>query len=274
MEVAKRGQVTVFIIVGILILLVVGAVFILKPLLITGEIKAAKAQQENLLGATVQNYIQSCLEKTGKEALIFIGQQGGYYKLPSLHNTVLLQPYYFYEDESHLLSKEELENQLSLYIDNELSFCIRNFVVFEEQGYDIQQEEVGTTTELGKEKVIFNVKFPVVVQKGEISKTIATFTTEVSSRLGTIYGLTEKFISKQAEDPNSICLSCITELSIENDVRIEMVPIDDLMAFRIVDEKNLINGQPYEFKFLNKYIFEEKGLEELEIEEFSLEELE
>ena len=270
--ISKRGQITIFIIVGILLLAGALTFLALKSDIITGGAKerAEQAQEASQLSASVQNYIQSCLENTGKDALIFIGEQGGYYDLPRLSDKSFLLPYYFYNNETSLISKEELEKQLSLYVENELFFCIRNFVVFEDQGFEIGQKEVKATTKVAKNKVFFNVNFPVEIKKGETAKSVEKFSVEVPSRLGIIYDVVGELLEEQREDPGSICVSCITRLAIENDLRIEIVPIDNLMMFIITDEEVPINNQPYEYQFLNKYLFEEVELEEFGIEELEL----
>ena len=255
----KRGQVTVFIIIGILVFLIVSGILIARSFLVTEELKG-EGEQAQLLGATVQSYIQSCLKETAEDALIFVGQQGGYYQLPSLHESDLLQPFYWYENQSYLPKKEEIEQQLSLYVDNELFFCLRNFVVFENQGYEIQEKEVQTTTKLGKEETVFTMSFPVEITQGKASRTIATFSVEIPSRLETIYNAIEKLIEEGQQNPTAVCISCIARMISENELKVETIPFDDKVAFTVIDEKILIDSQPYEFRFVHKYQFEEAVL--------------
>src|SRR3989338_10815892 len=122
----KRGQVTVFIIVGILIVLVTAGIFFFSKSLVEEQIavEEEKTQEASVLSLPIQNYIENCVENTAEEAIVFVSKQGGYYQLPELSDTSLLLPYYFYEDQNQLISKEELERQISLYINNELFFCI------------------------------------------------------------------------------------------------------------------------------------------------------
>lgn len=74
----KRGQLTVFIIIGIIIL-VAGALFyfveertsVFNPdVIIPGE------------AAPVKEYLDQCIQNTAEKGLIIIGQQGGYIDIP------------------------------------------------------------------------------------------------------------------------------------------------------------------------------------------------
>jgi len=255
----KRGQVTIFIILGILILIIVGSFFLIRSYSEEkrAETEAEKVQQAIQMSASIKHYIESCLDSTGKKALLFVGKHGGYYELPPQSDTFFLMPYYFYDDKSHLISKEELEKQISNYINNELFFCVKNFVVFEEQGYVIKQEEVNTSTIIAKNKVILNVNFPVTLAKGESVQNIVEFTTSINSRLGTIYDVIKELLEEQENDPTSICVSCGVVLGIEHDLRVEMSFIEEgEIMFTIIDEKVPINHEPFEYNFINKYEFE------------------
>ena len=91
----KRGQVTVFLIVGLIILFVSGIIIFL--------VKGANLSVQNsietesvFLGDQVQNYVDRCLYLTTKEGLFFIGEHGGYYNLPPVYNPDFYLPYYFY----------------------------------------------------------------------------------------------------------------------------------------------------------------------------------
>ena len=68
----KRGQVTVFIILGIIILAAIVLVFYL-----TGNTLVNQSEQKvNIETKPLKNYVGDCLEKTGNDALNLIGKQG------------------------------------------------------------------------------------------------------------------------------------------------------------------------------------------------------
>lgn len=74
----KRGQVTMFVIVGLAILLLVGVAYLAID---TGEAPTLQAEQDVAL---VRNLVQQCLQQTGQEAVQQTAQRGGYYALASI----------------------------------------------------------------------------------------------------------------------------------------------------------------------------------------------
>src|SRR3989344_3975401 len=76
----KRGQVTVFIIVGILILAVAGSYFYLRNEVFEADTPVTEATTLD----SVQLYVEGCLDKVANEGLKLIGQQGGYYKFQEI----------------------------------------------------------------------------------------------------------------------------------------------------------------------------------------------
>ena len=255
---SKKGQVTVFMVLGFISLLVFGIIVGIRSY---SQEQSVGSSQEQILEASqfavpVKSYVESCLEKTGEEAIVFIGEHGGYYKLPKLSEPQLELPYYFYDNISYLLTKEELEKQLSNYIDNELFFCLGNFGIFKRQGYNIKQGDVSTITKVTENKVKFEVNLPVEVAGGTTLSSLDSFSTSISSRLGTIYDMVQKLMNEQVQNPGSICVGCITIWGIERDLRTEMYYLNEgEIMFVIVDEKVFVDGKPFKYIFINQYHF-------------------
>ena len=96
----KKGQVTIFIIVGILIVATIGIVLTLKNTAFTTQLTTQqKTPSENPL----QNFVESCLRKSTIDALYETLGKGGYHSFPVTANifdfTIEQQafqlPYYF-----------------------------------------------------------------------------------------------------------------------------------------------------------------------------------
>src|SRR3989344_7382460 len=76
---SKQGQVTIFIILGILLVLALVLVIALKQEVVTfkpGEIIPTQKGK-------VEQFITACIEQAGGEALAIIGSQGGYISVPA-----------------------------------------------------------------------------------------------------------------------------------------------------------------------------------------------
>ncbi|MEK6969751.1 MAG: hypothetical protein AABW48_04960 [Nanoarchaeota archaeon] len=247
----KRGQVTIFMVVGILIIFLTAGIFLVKTFLVGEELK--EVDPVPLLSDSVNMYIESCIEKTGKNALVFVAQQGGYYELPALAEFGL--PYYLYGNKSHIISKKELEIQISSYMNNELFFCIQDFVPFKKAGLDIEQKEIITSTKVFEEKVIFDINFPITIKQNSLAKSLAHFSQTIPSKLGRIHNMSLEFVYLDEKNPESICISCLTYLGLERDLRTEINPLrEGIFLFIVIDENK---GSPFEYLFLNRYEFQE-----------------
>ena len=93
---------------------------------------------------------------------------------------------------------------------------------------------------------------------------MAQFRIEINSRLKVIYQAIDKYMYQQLEFPNSMCISCLIEVAVENDLKVWISPLNDRkMMIKFIDELVPLNDENYEFIFLNDYQFNsEEGLEE------------
>src|SRR3989344_800637 len=72
----KRGQVTVFIILGILIIVVLAVILYLYNLRAVPDVEETP-EFDFSRTEVLNNYVQGCIEKSGNEALTLVGKQGG-----------------------------------------------------------------------------------------------------------------------------------------------------------------------------------------------------
>ena len=251
---SKRGQITIFIIIGIIFLVFILLFSWLRFSTLKETFTAQKVEVS--FSAPVLNYIQSCLDKTAEEAVIFIAEHGGYYELPDLADLKFNLPYYLYEGRNNMLSQTEVEEQLSNYINNELPFCLQNFIVFKDS-YEIKAGKIRTESKLISEKIIFNLNFPVTVRQGEQEVAIAEFSAEIPVRLKEMRDIIEGYLKMEEIRPDAVCISCILNLAINNNLKAEMFFVRaGEMLFILIDENHKINNANYEFSFMNKYHFE------------------
>ena len=78
---SRKGQITLFIIIGIVILISTALFFMLKSKITREEIAPGVSMiVEELPSAflPVQPFIEKCIEKTAKQGLVILGQRGGY----------------------------------------------------------------------------------------------------------------------------------------------------------------------------------------------------
>lgn len=239
----KKGQVTIFIVVAIVLIGIVGLYFSLR-----GELKVDTFTPES---EEIYLFVENCIESTAEEAIYSIGQSGGYFLPPELSTDSGI-PYYYYNGQNYMPYKEEIEEEVSEYINEMLSFCVKNFVDFPE--FNISEGEIKTETKILDNKVVLNIEYPINIKKGESTTRLKNFENiEIPVRLGIVYDAVGKIIQDQLGHEN-ICLSCILDIVLENDLYTEMIDYDEeTIIFIIRDENSKIDDKSFEFIFANKY---------------------
>src|SRR3989344_3190140 len=133
----KRGQLSLFIAIGVLLLVGLGVFLYIKSL------SAQKVTEVPADIAPIKLYIDKCLEETAKDAVLTVALQGGYYFTPenSLGFLNVEIPYYMYEGNVSVPTKDDIESELSLYIALNLPACA-NLDTFREKGYTIESGDM------------------------------------------------------------------------------------------------------------------------------------
>ncbi len=185
---SSRGQVSVFIIIGILILFLFSGALYLTQRVSKEEITA---EGEPVIAAVpqafqpVQSFTEDCLAQTGRRGLLVLGQQGGYIypefvgefsasdptnaqgidleplKVPYWHYNALpneessvsyasLQPSLHSQDDP----EASIETQLSRFVEENLNACLDNYAGFQEQGFEIEAPALQQDSEEIKEIIV------------------------------------------------------------------------------------------------------------------------
>src|SRR3989344_3287952 len=140
----NRGQVTVFIIVGILILFITAGIFFVVRSTTTEQLTAV--QGETPLASdfgSLQSFVNRCLQQTATDGVRYIGFRGGYYTVhPPFNDLLFFQlPYYFDLGQQQFPSKTVIAQQMESYVEENLDTCLRNFTLFTKEGFSFNQGE-------------------------------------------------------------------------------------------------------------------------------------
>jgi hypothetical protein len=230
----------------------------------------------------IYNFVQDCIKQTGEDAVYQIGKTGGYVVTPEPRMEFDEESdegvaFYLYDagktfsdnalmpsvpsaalsdevisDKENLMpSKEVIEEELSLYMDNFLYYCVGDFSDFSD--FNISEGKVKTVTRIEKGKVVFNVDYPLSISKENKAYSFNEFSEEVPVRLYDTYFLISELMNEQMLKKDAICMSCIYDLSTKYDMQIKMMDGNKGIIFVVVDDKSKINNRDYSFYFANKY---------------------
>jgi hypothetical protein len=240
----KRGQVFIFIVIAILIVSVILIYFLIRNKDIHGVIDPDIAP--------IYSFIENCIIDDAEYSIKQIGEYGGVTIDPLFGFST--NPYFSENGILRIKSISEIEDRISTDIDIALSFCIMepdNFL-----GFNINSSDIITKTIIEDEKVTINVNYPLKITKGTKTYYIKEFKDiEIPIRLGRIFAVANNITKKQSEYSGDLCISCIDEMSVINDLYIQVYNYDtDVKLFVIIDENSKIGNESYKFKFLNKWV--------------------
>lgn len=248
----KKGQVTIFIIVSII---VVG--IILLFLFLFNNKKNFEEPVDIEVGL-VKDFVQDCFEKTSKQALYFIGLYGGYY-IPPEQSTEFGVPYYVYNSQSRIPSKDKIESEISRFVEESLPLCLGEFESFSE--FKIEKGNPKVITEIWQDSVFIELDYPIRISQGKTVSLLEEFENKIPIRLDTIYEACEFILDYELENPGEICLNCLLNLEAEKQIQINMQSMNTTIVYEIVDEESTLNvveiegfePENYKFRFAIKY---------------------
>jgi len=191
----KRGQITIFIILGIVLLLSLAGYVVIS--------KNSKIFQPKDIVPTelkpLQIYIESCLEEKTTAGATLMGIQGGYIRIPTIDpdKTVSLIPNmpnskkipYWYTDRAEIPSKAEMNKELSTYVTTKIEDCI-TLESFSNE-YDIKKGIFSAKVNINRDDILVELTYPLELkQKGTTKITeISKFVTSIPIRLGRMHDM-------------------------------------------------------------------------------------
>ena len=208
----KKGQVTIYIIIGIILVLVIGALFLFRP----NITKVEEAIEVPLELIPVKDYVDDCLRQVVTTGIYLLGTQGGYIFPPSgsLETDFSTIAYGYNLGKDNLVSISKMEEELSTYIGFGLPDCI-NFSVLEQEGFNITQEKIEVETNVNYDNIIFEVKYPLEIVKEDYSSKLDKFIQIVPIRLGYVHSVAKDIIKKNVNNPNWIDLTYLSSIGLE-----------------------------------------------------------
>jgi len=191
----KRGAVTVFIILGIVIVAIVGLLFFA----LSGNIDFKRFT--GLQTEPVRDYVETCVEESLALNVYNFEQYAGYDGVALAHpHQGYYVNYLVYNDGSFILNrinpKPYLESRISEDVANHLEYNCLNGVDF---GGDtlVDFGSMDVKTEIMPDKVFVTVDLPINVKKGSVEVNVNNFLVVYDTNFGTIYDAVRDIIEDE-----------------------------------------------------------------------------
>lgn len=195
----KRGQITPFIIVGIIII-IASAFFLYYRNFIIPE---AEYVPEDI--KPVKGYIDSCLDDSAEDAITLLGMQSGYIEIPDeirlnkayvqlLPRSPFLIPYWNHNGISYIPSLETMQIQISNYIEQNLRDCV-DLKLFEKDLFIEDNKEIEVETIIGNNDVDVSMTYELIItdKNGDRTK-ISKYQKTVQVKLKQAYELGQQIM--------------------------------------------------------------------------------
>ncbi len=251
----KKGQVTIFVLIGILVLLIVGFIFVANKMTVEQGIEESTQQTVAKAKEPLEEYIDVCLQSVVENGLLTIGLQGGYYSVPLNRFTTIYTdvPYYYDDGDVSLVpSMDDVEDSLSQYITNNLMNCLGGFETFREMGYTIETGLMVVDTSIMEDSVSVVLDYPVTLKSETEVKPYEMFVYQYDINLNTVYSVMNTLMTDVITNPYYSPLSLMLELGQEHGFQIDTLTYENSRVFVIQDLETQIQGVPFIYLFATK----------------------
>jgi len=200
----KRGQVTTFMIVGLVILIIFILLFSIRR---TGFGMKSQDYLESSAD-DIKSKINDCVDRDTKEILDLLGKQGGYlspssYLLYNGYNVAYLCNNIPDTDQcaNAMINTADIENQLSDYIKANLRECMQKDALGAGflSTYEIIRGDTEVKTTIEENAVIFTIDPKITMKKGDSSLTIQEYSKSVNLPLGLLLDTTYEIVNNEAQ---------------------------------------------------------------------------
>jgi hypothetical protein len=204
----KRGQITVFIIIGLLIIF---TFFVLS------YYKKESIEDTAIINpelVPVQDFVKTCTKTIAREAIEIIGVNGGYIDFPlwvrSNPNSYLQlspipelkNPYWWFDGRDAIPPLDYIVKQIEDYTQERIGDCLDNFSAFKNE-YEIEKlGDFDVIAEIGEQDVTVKTIYPIEV-KDKFNKTLAklqNFPVTIPVRLKQVYDLANTIMERENKD--------------------------------------------------------------------------
>ncbi len=238
----KRAQVTLFIILGIVLLVAAMFFIFVRTEIITPSIP-------KIIMPRVGEYVDNCIKEAGQQGLNLVGKQGGdinpgfytWYKGDKVTYLCYTEDYAACVNRRPGL-KNHVEKELSNFVKSQLTSCMIN-APFERQGYSVTQGAIEVETTIGNYNTMVDVDFPITIQKGDFVFKKDKFSAVFDVPLGQLIEIASKIVNEEISNPLGIVFWDLYISRSRGRIEIEKGTIEKAEIYTIK-----ANDNPYTFK--------------------------
>ena len=247
----KKGQITIFIIIGMIFVSSILLFFVFRD--------SFSLEKIPVNAEPVYSNILSCLEQVAENGLYTLGWQGG---LISFDEEKMMIAYFstityaYDEGVKTFPSIEEMESELEAYANIGFKECFENKTYLD--GWEVKEIKMNTDVFSTEDSVVFDINSPLVIEKNQTTQRIKDMSIEIPVRLSHIHSVISKIIDVQVEDPGWVPYTYLNDF----DLNATIYPYrENNFIYEFVDNQSLIDSESFQFLVANK--FKERDMDEV-----------
>ena len=269
---ARKGQVALFIIVGILLLIALGfLVMRARPLVAPPPLMGPAAE--------VNDFVESCLQSTAQEILALMGLRGGHIvldekpleilapKLPigwtgtaQVHGEVWPVMYWYVDGQERIPRIKDIENRIGYGVDQGITVCLNDFQAFAERGWEFKVGKPDAYATVKEREVHVTVTIPLTLTVAETVTELQDFNAVIPIRLGAILAAGRSIIEGEIENPGRVHFALWQEIEKNSGIRVEKVIVDEHDAYyQLEDPLSKIEDANYHLFFAVRLSSEQRN---------------
>lgn len=189
----KKGQLTIFIIIGLILLMSISLVIYLTTREVVKPVEEEVIVPEDV--RPVYEFVQSCANDIAREGLGLLGLQGGFINLPGIIDRTpsayipidsanyFKVPLWYYEGEDRTPSLGYMEREIARYVNERIKECTGEFEPFQERFAVREEGNVTTRTIITDDQVILRISWPLALATPERTTRVQDYVVRMPVRL-------------------------------------------------------------------------------------------
>lgn len=201
----KHAQVTVFIIMGVVILSTVGVMYALKNLGTNDVVEESFSFRLDNEPGAFSNYIESCVREEAKPLIKELGLNGGTLSesVFRMYHNISYNYLCLHEHGrgcvNDIRTREYMGDELKRELLERLPLCV-DMGNFKDQGYNVVEGEMDLNVIIGTNTVDIVLSYPLKISKEEFNFEMDKFPVLIKSNLGKLYDLAIQILNSEIED--------------------------------------------------------------------------
>lgn len=225
----KKGVVSIFILLGIFVILV-GLLFYYVE----------REQEEVVIPPAptdfqqYHTFIENCLELKAKESVDMIAKSGGYNEVKShfIEGIFFSYPYYFDQGKTFTPSKQEIEKELAGLYAERGALCHDSLKEIIPTGLETELGEISTESTITSEGIVLKMMFPLAFITEKREETKKEYLFEMPAQVEQLHTAVEDFVNQQQETPEGLCWTCLASIAEKYDLKVDASIVkEDIVIF-------------------------------------------